>query len=56
MLRPLSKGNQFDYELLQLSCQDCGKRQLFLSLPGETSFVCDDCVGRRKKSGIKKEV
>ena len=51
MLRPLAKVNQFTYELLQLSCQDCNKKRMYLSVPGETSFVCEDCVARRKKKG-----
>jgi len=51
MLRPLAKVNQFEYELLQLSCQDCDKKRMYLSVPGETTFVCEDCIGKRKKSG-----
>jgi len=54
MLRPQSKANQFDYELTQLSCQDCKKNRLHLSLPGETTFLCEDCNVRRKKSGMPK--
>jgi hypothetical protein len=54
MLRPFPPTQQFDYELSQLSCQDCKRKQLFLSVPGENSFVCDDCVGKRKRSGMHK--
>ena len=54
MLRPFPPTEQFDYELSQLSCQDCGRKQLFLSVPGETTYVCDNCVGKRKKSGAPK--
>lgn len=51
MLRPMAKVNQLTYELLQLSCQDCNKKRMYFSVPGETSFVCEDCVTRRKKKG-----
>ena len=51
MLRPLSTLKQYDYELLQLSCQDCHKKRVYLSVPGETDFVCEDCLVKRKKKG-----
>jgi len=51
MLRPMSKVNQFTYELLQLSCQDCKKSRMYLCVPGETTFLCEDCITRRKKKG-----
>ena len=54
MLRPLAKVNQFVYELLQLSCQDCKKNRMYLSIPGETTFVCEDCLVKRKKKGAQK--
>jgi hypothetical protein len=54
MLRPYPPEKHYTYELLQLSCKDCKRKQLFLSLPGETNFVCDDCLGKRKKSGKPK--
>lgn len=54
MLRPMATANQFDYELLQLSCEDCHKNAMFLALPGETTFVCNECLGKRKKSGVQK--
>jgi hypothetical protein len=54
MLRPLSKVNQFEYELTQLLCQDCKKPRVYLSVPGETTYVCEDCLVRRKKKGQQK--
>lgn len=54
MLRPLAKVNQFDYELAQLSCKDCHKNAMYLALPGETTFVCEACGTKRKKSGSQK--
>lgn len=54
MLRPMATVNQFDYELAQLSCQDCKKNAMYLCVPGETSYVCNECLGKRKKSGAQK--
>ena len=51
MLRPLPKVNQFEYELNQLVCEDCKKNAMFLSVPGETSYICDDCKVKRRKKG-----
>ena len=51
MLRPFSKANQFEYELSQLSCEDCNRHRMFLCVPGETKFLCEDCVGKRKSKG-----
>jgi len=48
MLRPFPPTNQFEYELSQLSCEVCKKKALFLSVPGETTYVCNDCVSKRK--------
>ena len=54
MLRPLAKENQFEYELNQLVCKDCKTKRMFLTVPGETSFVCEECTVKRKKSGSQK--
>ena len=54
MLRPYPTVNQFEYELLQLSCKDCKKNRMYLSVPGEETFVCEDCLVKRKKSGMSK--
>lgn len=51
MLRPLSPLSQFEYELSQLTCEQCKKKALFLSVPGETTYVCNDCVSKRKSKG-----
>lgn len=49
MIRPFPPENHFEFELLQLQCEDCKKNRMYLSLPGETTFVCEDCLGKRKK-------
>lgn len=54
MLRPMAKVFQDEYELLQLTCEGCKTNRLFLSVTGETTFVCDDCVGKRKKKSNEK--
>jgi hypothetical protein len=51
MLRPFAKVNQFEYELSQLSCEDCKTNQMFLCVPGETKFLCDDCMHKRNLKG-----
>lgn len=38
---------QFEYELLQLTCEDCKKFRMYLSLPGETKYLCEDCAYKR---------
>ena len=50
MLRPMPSCGQFDYELLQLECEGCKKKAMFLSVPGETKFMCNECLGKKKKS------
>jgi len=52
MLRPLSRVNQFEYELSQLTCKDCKRKAMFLSMPGETTYVCSDCLFKRKAKGV----
>jgi hypothetical protein len=51
MLRPFSPTNQFEYELSQLTCEGCKKKAMFLSIPGETTYVCNDCISKRKSKG-----
>ena len=51
MLRPLPQVNQFEYELNQLVCEDCKKNAMFLCVPGEAKYVCDDCKVKRRKKG-----
>ena len=54
MLRPLSNVNvnQFEYELSQLTCKDCKRKAIFLSVSGETTYVCNDCLYKRKAKGV----
>jgi hypothetical protein len=54
MLRPMPKLFQDEYELLQLTCEGCKTKRLFLSVSGETDFVCDDCVGKMKGKSNEK--
>lgn len=56
MIRPLPPAQNFDFELKLLSCLDCKKNQLFLCLPAQESFLCDDCATKRKQKGVPKEV
>ena len=53
MLRPYPPGQNFDYELRCLVCEDCKKSQPYLCAKDETTFVCDDCKTKRqlKKKG-----
>jgi hypothetical protein len=51
MLRPFPPENHFDYELSQLTCEVCKGKVMFISLPGETTYVCNDCVSKRKSKG-----
>ena len=51
MLRPFPPTNQFEYELSQLVCEGCKRNAMFLCVPGETTFVCVDCVSKRKAKG-----
>lgn len=55
MLRPMPETLQFDYELSQLSCEDCGLKAMYLTLPDEKTFLCDKCGTKRKKSGEQKK-
>ena len=54
MLRPMPKLFQDEYELSQLTCEGCKTKQLFLAVPGETTFVCNDCLGKRKGKSNEK--
>lgn len=55
MIRPMPKCNQFEFELLQLECEDCKVKALFLAVPGETKFVCNDCLTKRSNEAKKKK-
>ena len=50
MLRPFVEVQQFEYELSQLSCKDCKTNRMFLCIPGETKFLCEDCAHKRNLS------
>jgi hypothetical protein len=51
MLRPFPSDERYDFQVKILSCKDCKKTALFLCLPEEETYVCNDCLGRRKKNG-----
>ena len=55
MLRPHVENKKYEYELSQLSCKDCKRKQMYLCLPGETEFLCSDCAYKRKLKGVKNE-
>jgi len=46
---PVAK--RYDFQAKLLPCKDCKKTALFLCLPEEENYVCNDCLGRRKKNG-----
>ncbi len=49
MLRPYSQLlQQFEYELSQLSCEFCKRKQMFFCIPGESQYVCDNCLSKKK--------
>ena len=49
MLRPYPASQNFEFELRCLTCEVCKKNQPFLCAKDETTYVCSDCVGKRKK-------
>ncbi len=49
MLRPYPSDKKYEFEVKLLPCKDCKKTSLFLCLPTEENYVCNDCLGRRKK-------
>jgi hypothetical protein len=55
LLRPSDPKNpvekKYGFEVKLLSCKDCKKTSLFMCLPEEENYVCDECIGRRKKKG-----
>jgi len=50
MIRPLAQCNQFEYELKQLKCEDCGGNRMYLAAPDENTYVCEDCLTKRQKA------
>ena len=51
MLRPMPPTKEFSFDVKLLPCQDCKKSALFLCLTTDENYVCNDCIGRRKKNG-----
>ena len=51
MIQPLAEQQHFEFALKVLACRDCKKREVFLCLPEQDDYVCDDCLTKRKKSG-----
>jgi len=56
MLRPQPPAQHLEFDLKLLSCLDCKKNQLFLCLPAQESYLCDECSSKRKLKGIPKKV
>jgi hypothetical protein len=48
MLRPLPPEQHFEFAIKHLHCK-CGKGQMFLCLPEQEMFACDECFSKRKK-------
>ena len=49
MLRPCPPQKQFEYKLSQLSCTNCKRKKMVLSLPDETEYWCGECVVAKRK-------
>ena len=56
MIRPLPPDQHFEFALKLLSCLDCKKKQLFLCLTTQESYLCDECSYKRKLKGVPKKV
>jgi hypothetical protein len=54
MLRPMPKLYRDEYELSQLTCEFCKVKRMFLCVPGETTFVCEACLGKKKVKSNEK--
>jgi len=55
MMRPLAEQRHFEFALKILRCRDCKKNEVFLCLPEQDDYLCDGCLGKRKKSGEQKK-
>lgn len=52
MIRPFPKEKHFEFDLKLLSCKQCKTKALFLCLPAQLDYHCDDCKKKEKaKSG-----
>lgn len=56
MLRPYAKVNQFEYEVSQLSCEGCKKNRMFMCVPGETKFLCEDCISKKMLKTVNQSI
>lgn len=50
MIRPLPQEKHFEFDLKLLSCKQCKKKALYLCLPTQLDYQCDDCKGKAKKT------
>ena len=53
MLRPLPQQKNYEFDLKLLSCLKCKVKALWLCLPDQLGFYCDDCRMKEKKSNQK---
>jgi hypothetical protein len=51
MLRPSPPSKHYEFDLKLLSCKGCKKKALWLCLPAQLDYQCDDCQRKEKKSG-----
>lgn len=50
MLRPYPPAQHFEFDLKLLSCKGCKKKALWLCLPAQLDYQCDDCSKEKNKS------
>jgi hypothetical protein len=47
MVRPQVQNPQYNFEVKFLYCDGCKKSALYLALPEENNYLCDECVSRK---------
>lgn len=47
-IRPYPKQVHYEYDLKLLSCSGCKKKALYLCLPVQLNYCCDDCAKKTK--------
>ena len=56
MLRPVPSAKHYEFSLDILSCRDCKTKRVFLCLPEQIEYLCENCLGKRKKTEKPPEV
>lgn len=49
MIRPLAQEKVYNFEVKMLSCEKCKFTCLFLASADENTYVCSNCLGKKKK-------